>query len=88
MVRTTRPAFEARTRRDLLHHTRMLVTRTCPRWGHGDEATVVVRNPRLTRDDVWTAFDQICEKLHVQGVDLEVEEDLGAIRAHFRHANQ
>ena len=80
-------APEARSRRDLLRLTRTVVAVKAPRWrGEGAE-TVVVRDPKLTPDDVRVAFDEICEKLRVDGVRLEVEgEGDEMLRAIFRKA--
>jgi hypothetical protein len=64
-----------------------VVTIKAPRWGGGEAETVVVRDPRLTADDVRTAFAEICEKLRVDGVDLEVQkQEPTALWAVFRHA--
>lgn len=80
-------APEARSRRDLLRLTRTVVALKAPRWGGDGTETVVVRDPGLTPDDVRVAFEEICEKLRVDGIDLEVE-DIGdeLLRAVFRKA--
>jgi hypothetical protein len=66
---------EARSRRDLLRLTRTVVALKAPRWSEDGTETVVVRDPRLTSADVRVAFDEICEKLRVDGIDLDVEDD-------------
>jgi hypothetical protein len=87
---TSRLAYgapEARSRRDLLRLTRTVVAVKAPRWRREGAETVVVRDPNLTPDDVRMAFDEICEKLRVDGVRLEVEgEGDELLRAIFRKA--
>jgi hypothetical protein len=58
-----------------------------PRWGGDGAETVVVSDPGLTPNDVRVAFDEICEKLRVDGVRLEVKSDGDELlRAVFRQA--
>jgi hypothetical protein len=77
----------ARSRRDLLRLTRTVVAVKAPRWGGGGAETVVVRATSLTPDDVRVAFEEICEKLRVDGVDLHVEADgEELLRAVFRQS--
>ena len=47
----------------------------------------MVKDPKLTPDDVRVAFEEICEKLRVDGVDLEVlRHERAALWAVFRQA--
>jgi hypothetical protein len=85
--RVAQRALEARTRRDLRRLTRNVVTVEAPRWAGSGTETVVVRNPKLTAADVRVVFEEICEKLRVDGVDLEVQvQEPMALRAVFRQA--
>ena len=78
-------ALEAQTRRDLRRLTRTVVTVKAPRWAGGGTETVVVRDPKLTAADVRVVFEEICEKLRVDGVGLEVEaREPPALLAVFR----
>ena len=84
-ARVAHGALEARTRRDLLRLTRTVVAVKAPHWRSGGTETVVVKDPKLTADDVRVAFEQICEKLRVDGVALEVrKQEPAALWAVFR----
>ncbi len=86
-ARVAHGATEARSRRDLLRLTRTVVAVKAPRWAGGGAETVVVKDPKLTPDDVRVAFEEICEKLRVDGVHLEVlRHEPAALWAVFRQA--
>jgi hypothetical protein len=57
---------------------------TAPHWSRGDEARVVVHNPQVTPEDIRIAWEQVCEKLHVEGVELELEQRGDELLAVFR----
>ena len=68
----------ARTRLDLLRCTRSVVCEVAPDWGDEDDAvTIVVTDPQLTRAGVRSAIDEIDERYHVSGIDLEIDEQPG-----------
>ena len=68
----------ARSRLDLLRCTRTVVCKVAPEWGDEDGAvTIVVANPQLTRAEVLSAIDEIDERYHVTGIDLEIHEQPG-----------
>jgi hypothetical protein len=76
--------LRARSRGDLLCHARSMMVTTAPRWTRGEETRVVVHNPQVTPDDVRIAWEQVCEKLHVEGVELELEQRGDELLAVFR----
>jgi hypothetical protein len=45
---------------------------------------VVVHNPQVTPEDIRIAWEQVCEKLHVEGVELELEQRGDELLAVFR----
>jgi hypothetical protein len=73
----------ARSRHELLRQTCAVVLDPAPTWSDEGAAIVVVADPRLTRADVLSAFDEITEKFHVTGIDLRVDEREGRLRAIF-----
>ena len=78
--RVTRPSktLVAGSRLELLRCTRTIVRDVAPEWPDEDgAATIVVTDPRLTRADVWFAFDEIHERYHVSGIDLGIDEQPG-----------
>ena len=68
----------------LLRQTCAVVLDPAPTWSDEGAAIVVVADPRLTRADVLSAFDEITEKFHVTGIDLRVDERDGGLRAIFK----
>jgi hypothetical protein len=72
--RVAHGALEARSRRELLRLARQVVTVTAPRWRHDGVVSIVVRDPALTEGDIRSAFDEIHEKLHVDGVELRIDD--------------
>jgi hypothetical protein len=76
--------LRARSRGDLLCHARRVMETTAPRWSRGDETSVVVHDPQVTPEDVRIAWEQVCEKLHVEGVELELEQRGDELLAVFR----
>ena len=73
----------ARSRHELLRQTCAVVLDPAPSWSDEGAAIVVVADPRLTRADVLSAFDEITEKFHVTGIDFRVDEREGRLRAVF-----
>jgi hypothetical protein len=73
----------ARSRHELLHQTCAVVLDPAPSWSDGGSAIIVVADPRLTRADVLSAFDEITEKFHVTGIGLRFDEQGGRLRAIF-----
>ena len=78
--RVTRPSkvLAAGSRLELLRCTRTVVRDVAPEWEDDDgAATIEVTDARLTREDVWYAFDEIHERYHVSGIDLGIDEQPG-----------
>ena len=78
--RVTSPTelFVAGSRLELLQCTRTVVRDLAPEWGDEEGvATIVVTDSRLTRIDVWRAFDEISEMYQVSGIDLGIDEQPG-----------
>jgi hypothetical protein len=76
--------LEARSRQELVLCTRTIVRDLAPWWGDEDSATVVIMSPWLGPRDVLMAFDEINERYHVAGIELEFDEQEGEpLRAVF-----
>src|SRR5262245_61339915 len=76
--------LEARSRHELLLCIRTVVRDLAPWWGDEDSATVVIVSPWLGPGDVLMAFDEINERYHVLGMELEFDEQEGEpLRAVF-----
>lgn len=68
--------LEAGSRQEIFRETSAVVFKVA--WTLGDEsATIALTNPRLTRADVQSVFDEISEKHHVAGIDLRFDEQVG-----------
>jgi hypothetical protein len=81
---TARDWSEARSRREVILRTWVVVRDLAQTWGD-EGAAVVVMRPPLTRADVQSAFREVSEKFCVGGIDLCFDEqESGRLRAIFR----
>jgi hypothetical protein len=79
---------EARSRRQVILRTCVVVLDLAQTWGD-EGAAVVVMHPPLTRADVQSAFREVSEKFCVGGIDLCFDEhESGRLRAIFRVQNR
>jgi hypothetical protein len=75
VARPRRPVrLEACSRRELLLCTRTVVRDLAPSWTLGDTVAILITDTAIGRDDVRLAFDEINERYHVAGVELEFED--------------
>ena len=76
----------ARSRHELLLHMRTIVLHVAPGWAADGCTTILLTSTSLGHVDVQSAFDEIHEKCHVEGVDLCVDEHEGHLRATLSRA--
>ena len=76
--------LEARSRHELLLCTRAVLRDLAPSWSIGDWAVILIKDPSLGHHEVHAAFDEINERYHVSGVEIEFADDDGEpLRAVF-----
>ena len=62
------------SRQELLQQIKTVAYDIAPRWSDDDSATIVITSPLLGRADVKSAFDEIDEKCHLDGIDLCIHQ--------------